>query len=92
LAAEVAKTITFARRKNADWYVGSVTNHDARDLTVNLDFLSEGNYEAEIYTDSPEVGTNPNLLVKQIKEVTRKDKITLHLASGGGEVMHIRKK
>ena len=92
LGAEVAKYITFARRKNADWYVGSVTNHDARDLTVNLDFLPEGNYEAEIYTDSPEAETNPNLLVKQIKEVTRKDKITLHLASGGGEVMHIRKK
>lgn len=92
LGAEVSKYITFARRKNSDWYVGSVTNHDAREITISFDFLPEGNYEAEIYSDSPDCASNPNLLVKQIKSITKKDEITLNLASGGGEVMHIRKK
>ena len=89
--AEISKYITVVRRKNSEWYVGTVTNKDPRDITVSLDFLPRGDYLAEIYTDSPDCRSNPNLLVKQIRTVTSKDKLKLHLASGGGEVIYLHK-
>ena len=47
-----------ARRSGKDWYVGSITNWDARTVKVPLDFLGEGKYVAEIYADAADAGTN----------------------------------
>ena len=92
LDAKVGEFITIARRSNTDWYVGTITNHEARQLTIPLNILNDGKYIATIYTDADDVNTNPNNLIKQTKEVTNKDVIALTVASGGGEVMRLRKK
>lgn len=43
-----------ARRKGHDWFVGIITNNDARKLSCSLNFLEPGkNYIAEVYTDGP---------------------------------------
>lgn len=89
--AEVGKYITVARRKDADWYVGTINNTEARTFTMTLDFLPEGNYTLEWYTDAIDVDKNPNHLVKKTKIVNHKEVLTLSLASGGGQVMHIKK-
>lgn len=89
--AEVGQYITVARRKGADWYVGSITNSTARELSVKLDFLPEGTYTAELYADAPDVAQNPNHLTQQTRTVSRTDTLTLKLASGGGQVMRLRK-
>jgi alpha-glucosidase len=91
LDAQVCKYITIARRKNNDWYVGTITNHESRQVVIPLNFLGEGKYKAEIYSDANDVATDPNHLIKQTKEVTNKDVITFNIASGGGEVMRITK-
>jgi alpha-glucosidase len=91
LDAEVGKFIVIARQKNNDWYVGSITNHEARELTVPLNFLNEGIYTAEIYTDANDVNENPNHLNKLIRNVTRKDIIDIKLAGGGGFVIRFKK-
>jgi alpha-glucosidase len=91
LNAEVGKYITMARRKNNDWYVGTITDHEERQLSIPLNFLDDGNYTAEIYTDAADVKENPDHLNVEIKKVTNKDMITLHVAGGGGEVMRISK-
>jgi len=57
-----------------------------------LNFLSDGDYVAEIYTDADDVRTNPNNLVKQIKNLKKTDNIVLQLATGGGAVVRFRKK
>ena len=46
--------ISLARRSGKDWYVGSLTNWDARDVKMPLSFLGEGKYVAEIYADAPD--------------------------------------
>jgi len=88
LDAEISEYITFAREKEDDWYVGSITN-TPRDETIPFSFLPEGKFSAEIYTD---VLDNANGLAKDIQEVTSESKITVHLENGGGMVMHIRKR
>jgi alpha-glucosidase len=92
LDATVGQYILIARRKNEDWYIGAITNHSARTLTIPLDFLSEGKYEADLYTDAPDVGSSPNHLTKQTREIVRTGSLLVPLAPGGGMVMRIRKK
>jgi len=89
LDAEVSGYITIARRKNEDWFIGSITNHEERSLTVSFDFLPEGKYKAAIYTDAPDANVNPDKLFKQTRVITNKDSITVQLKKGGGEVMHV---
>lgn len=89
--AEVDKYVTIARRKGNDWYVGSINNSEARTIQISLNFLSPGNYAAELYADADDVVQNPNHLIKQVKTVNNLDVITVKLAAGGGQVMRLRK-
>lgn len=88
--AKVNEYVTVARRKNKDWYVGSLNNSKARSLTIPLDFLEKGKYEVTIYRDAPDTDSNPNHLVKETGVVTAKDKLILALAADGGAVIHCK--
>ena len=90
--ASVNEFITIARKKNNDWYVGTINNHDAREIAVPLNFLDDSDYIADIYTDADDVNENPNNLNKKTIPVTRKDVLKIKIAAGGGQVMRIRKK
>jgi Glycosyl-hydrolase 97 C-terminal, oligomerisation len=42
-------------RSSADWYLGAITNGEARTLSVPLSFLSKGRrFGAQIYADAPD--------------------------------------
>lgn len=90
--AKINEYITIARRKGDDWYVAAMTNSKARNQSVSFDFLGEGTYSVDIYTDADDVDVNPNHLKKETRLVTNKDVIELPLASDGGAVMRIVKK
>lgn len=89
--AEFNKYVTVARRSGTDWWVGTLNDGTARTLNLKLDFLGDGKYQAEIYTDAPDVDENPNHLNKETRTVTRKDVIELPLAADGGSVLRISK-
>ncbi len=87
--AKINEYITIARRKDNDWWVGSLNNSTARQLTLSLDFLNKGEeYLAEIYTDAADVDKNPNHINTRKERVTAKDVIELPLAAEGGAVIH----
>ncbi len=89
LNGKVAKYISIARKSGNDWYVGSMTNWDARDLELDLSFLGEGNYKAEIFRD----GINADKVAKDYKKETiaipKDKKLTIQMAPGGGWVARI---
>lgn len=89
--AKVDEYVTIARKNGNNWYIGAITNHEAREVNVPLTFLGDGNYTAEIYTDAADVATNPNHLIKQTKVVTKNDVLMLQLAAGGGAAVRIIK-
>ena len=89
--ARMNEHVTVARRSGSDWWVGSLNNGTERDLKLELDFLSEGDYQATIYTDAEDVERNPNNLDRLVRKVTRKDIIELNLARDGGALLHIRR-
>ena len=50
---EVGQYITIARRSGNEWFVGTMTNNDARKLKIPLDFLQEGKkYTAKVFFDN----------------------------------------
>lgn len=91
LGAEVGEYITIARRKGADWYVGTITNTRPREIQVSLDFLEKSDYTADLYQDSPDAIQNPNHLSKQTRVVNSSDVMKIKIAPGGGQVMRLRK-
>ncbi len=87
--AAVGQWVSIARRKGTEWYVGTINNSTPRTVTLLLDFLPAGNYRAEIYRDGPDAVNNPNVLVKESKEVNSGSKLVFDLPAGGGEVVRI---
>jgi alpha-glucosidase len=90
LNGEPAKYVTIARQHGSAWFLGAMTNWDARDLEIPLDFLSAPAggtaqaYEAEIFADGPDADKVATSLTISKKRVTASDKLTIHLAPGGG--------
>ncbi|WAC15032.1 glycoside hydrolase family 97 protein [Dyadobacter pollutisoli] len=89
LNAELGETITIARRRGKEWYVGTLNNSKARSLKIKLDFLSEGNHMAEVYSDAADAVENPNNLTRKTQQVKNGETLEVHLASGGGQVLRI---
>ena len=83
--------ITVARRKKDTWFVGTISNNNARAITVPLNFLAAGNYTATIFSDAADAGENGNHLTKTIKQVNRNTILNVTLAAGGGNVIILTK-
>ncbi|SMO84324.1 glycoside hydrolase family 97 protein [Gracilimonas mengyeensis] len=87
--AEIGEYVVVVRkdRNSGDWYLGGITDEEARDFTINLDFLEEGKtYQAEIWADGEDADwdTNPYPLKKSLQDVTADSVLKLNLAKGGG--------
>ena len=79
------------------WYVGGVTDENAREVKVKLDFLKPGvKYEAIIYSDAPDScglagdGYNPQAYTITKKKVTSKSVLKMKMAKCGGFAVSIR--
>lgn len=90
LQGEVGQFISIARRKGEEWFVGSITNNEARTLPVSLDFLQEGkNYIAEIYTDGDKsIKTRTKVRVSTYR-VNNKTKLHFNLKASGGAALRL---
>ncbi|WP_439130356.1 glycoside hydrolase family 97 protein [Polaribacter sp.] len=97
LHGEVGEFVTIARkeRKTENWFLGSITDENAREIEVDFSFLDENQkYEAIIYKDGKNAHWNDNPLDINIEtiEVTKTSKIKFTLAEGGGLAISILKK
>ena len=88
LDGRIGQYVVMARqdRHSDDWYLGAVTNEDARDITIPLAFLGEGEWTATIYADAPDADwqTKPYATTIETRTVSAKEEIKIHLATGGG--------
>ncbi len=91
LNGEISKYVTIARRSENDWYLGSMTNWDARKLEVDLSFLGSGNFKAEIFRDGVNAHRSGSDFRKEIVDVPADRKMTIKMAPGGGFAMKISK-
>jgi alpha-glucosidase len=92
LDGAVGNFVVLAKRKGGTWYVGALTNWDARELKIGLSFLGSGQYEAEVFRDGVNADRNATDYKKEILPVSATDSLNLRLASGGGWAAIIKKK
>ena len=89
LSAEPGEFIIAARKEKGGerWFVGGVTNGDARTMPVAFDFLDAGRkYVATVYADAKDADyeKNPEKYVITKGLVTSKDAVKMYMARGGG--------
>ena len=89
LLAEPGDYIVTARqgKKSGKWFMGGVTDENARTLSVPLSFLENGKtYEATIYADASDAHyrNNPQAYTITGRTVTSSDSLELFMAPGGG--------
>jgi alpha-glucosidase len=95
LDAVIGDYVVIARQdKHSDaWYVGAITDGQARDLCLSLDFLDDNRtYQATIYRDGDAAGWDavPTDYVIEQQSVTSDTLLELHLAPGGGFAIAIK--
>ena len=89
LEAEPGDYLTVARKTKGKetWFLGAITDENARKSEIKLDFLTKGKkYKAIIYEDAKDADwkNNPKAYKISTIEVSSKSKINLNLAPGGG--------
>lgn len=96
LDAVIGDYVVTARqeRGGSDWYLGAITDENARTLDVPLSFLGKGKWMAQIYEDTPQTSyeTSPETYQYREVEVSAKDVLSLRLATSGGCAIRFIKK
>lgn len=95
LAGEIGDYVVIARqqRGHQDWFIGAITDEQARSIEVQLDFLLPGQtYVAEVYRDAAEADwlSNPTDYVVESTAVQGGAVLNLRLAPGGGQALRLR--
>ena len=84
LDGKVSEYAAIARRKGDTWYVGAMSNWNARDIVVDLSFLKQGNYEAEIFTDGINADRDATDYKREVVKLSSGQRLNVHLSNGGG--------
>ena len=95
LAGRVGNYAAIARRKGDTWYVGAMTDWEARELEIDLRaFLPAGRYEVEVFRDGPNADRAARDYVRQTQTVTvaaERHILPVRMAPGGGWTARFRK-
>ncbi len=86
--SEIGKTVGFARRRGEDWYIGVLNGAEAATLPINLSFLGQGSWKADMFCDNPD---DPATFKRETKTVTTGDTFTVSMSKRGGAVVWLTK-
>ena len=86
LSGAVAEHLVLTRRSGGDWYLGALTNGNARQIPVRLDFLGAGRWKLRWWHDAPDSGDEAEHLAIEERTVMAKDTLDLRMAPAGGAV------
>lgn len=78
LEARIGEYVVMARRQGDGWYLGVITNPTPRTLSVPLNFLGAGGYQATLYSD----GATGVVISQRLLHAT--DALDVTLAANGG--------
>lgn len=90
LEGDMEKFATIARRKNGEWFIGSLSGTEPHSISLPLNFLDKGkSYEAVLYEDDPAAGNFSQVKISR-KTVNASTVLQLHLAKRNGLAIHLR--
>jgi alpha-glucosidase len=86
IEGKIGEYLIVARKYGKNWYVGALTDWTEREFEIDLSFLDNGEFKAEILQD----GINANTHAEDYKllntKVSKGDKLKIKMAKGGGFV------
>ena len=86
LQGQIGEFIAVARRKGDVWYLGAMTNEQARTLEIPLNFLTDGDYSITTWQD----GDTLSSVNKETVKGTPATQLTLRLKPSGGAAAIIK--
>ncbi len=90
LHGKIGDYISVARQHGNDWYIGTLNDENARELTLDLSFLPEGQkFNMVIFEDGVNALRWAEDYKRSEKVVTNKTKLTMKLAHSGGYTARI---
>jgi len=89
LDGKVGEYAVLARRSGDEWYVGGMTDWNAREVEVDLSFLPDGNYRMTTIRD----GVNADKIARDFAidsgNADNSGKVKIRMARGGGFVVKL---
>lgn len=92
LDGAIGKHIAIARQSGQDWYVGALTGWEGKEMELDLSFLPDGNYAAELFKDGINAHKTGSDYKKEHILIPDNRKLKVYLAPGGGCALKIYRK
>jgi alpha-glucosidase len=89
LDSKLAEYVCIAKKAKDTWYVGGLNNWTERTLSIDLSFLPNGKYTAEIFKDGLNAGKDATDYAIEKITLNSTEKLKINMASGGGFVIKI---
>jgi alpha-glucosidase len=86
LKGKIGRYTILGRRAGEEWFVGAITDWDARTFTLNTEFLKSDKYQVDIIRDGINADTRGEDYKRSSVVIHSGDSIELNLVSGGGWV------
>lgn len=86
LEGKIGQYTILGRRAGDSWFVGAITDWEARSFTLNTDFLNAGKYQVDIINDGINADTRAEDYKRSTITVRQGDNIEINMVSGGGWV------
>ena len=85
LDGKVGEYIVTARRSGNDWYVGAICSWKACSVSIPLDFLGDGAWQAEVFRDGVNASRNGTDYIREAMDLnTDVSHLDVEMAPGGG--------
>ncbi len=89
LGGEIGQWIAIARQKGDEWYIGAMTDWDARTVELDLSFLGKGDFKGEVFRDGANAGKAARDYKREEIDIPSNRRLTVNMAPGGGYVIRI---
>ncbi|MDE6196360.1 MAG: glycoside hydrolase family 97 catalytic domain-containing protein, partial [Muribaculaceae bacterium] len=92
-AGEIGRYIVMVRTgADGNFYIGAMTGTEARDFSIPLDFLPEGQYSVEAFADGANAHRQGSDYTRSIFTTDNSSRLHIHMAAGGGFAARISRK
>ena len=93
LNAGIGEYVTYARKKDGDWFIGAITDENERTHELKFDFLEkDAVYDATVYQDGDQASWEEDPLSITIfqRSIRQNDSLEIRLAKGGGAAIILK--
>ena len=92
LEGKIGEYATIVRKSGTDWYLGSLTGNNPKQVKLNLNFLDPGtNYEATVYTHEENVPSATHVKIEK-QQVKNDSVLSFPIEANSGLAIHFQKK